>query len=311
MIGTSFEPWTVEVALAALFVLLLAGMRLYRTSCEKRRAGKPDITPEIVDALSVYLGGNRDSSRLRSLVAAFPEEVQDTILRYQTIVAGRREEICELTILLGYVQRWCHLMHSTKIIERRKAFACVAAVAHYEPVRRLIGNIPSTAFRDSDEQIRVEAARILLATGELAEIGRVFEGALLDTPEFRQAIARDLGRHALPLCETAVPKALRSCNPRNALKLLVAWERALPLADVQLLAEHPNAEVRAEVMRLLPFLPSTAENRAALHLGMGDEDHGVRDAAAVATARLKPPSTESMVFMTPDGWPEFAHAGRN
>src|SRR5258708_6218274 len=103
MIGTIFELRSMEVALAGVFLLLLlTGTRFYRSARDKRRASKPDITPEIVDALSVYLGGNRDSSHLRALVAAHPEEVQDTILRYQTIVAGRREEICELTILLGY-----------------------------------------------------------------------------------------------------------------------------------------------------------------------------------------------------------------
>jgi hypothetical protein len=310
MIAIIFAPRSVEVALAGMFLLLLlAGIRRYRSARDKRQAAKPDITPEIIDALSVFLGGNRDSSRLRALVAAHTEEVQDTILRYQTIVAGRREEICELAIQLGYVQRWCHKMHSTKIVERRKAFACVSAVAHYEPVRRLIGNIPSSAFQDPDEQIRLEAARILLSTGEPAELLRVFQGALVDTQEFRQMIARDLGRYAIPLCETAVPQALRSPNPRNVLKLLVSWERALPLPNAQLLAEHPDPAVRAEVMRLLPFLPSTAENRAAMQLGLDDPDHGVKTAAAAAASRLKPQGPYSMVSYVPYSSPEFAHAG--
>jgi hypothetical protein len=311
MIQTISELRSVETALAGVFLLLLAaGIRLYRTR-GKRQAAKPDITPEIIDALSVYLGGNRDSSRLRELVKAYPEEVQDTILRYQTIVSGRREEICELAILLGYVQRWCYGMHSTKIAERRKAFACVSAVAHYEPVRRLIGSIPLGAFHDPDELIRLEAARILLSTGEPTDVVRVFEGALKDTLAFRQAIARDLGRHALPLCETAVPHAIGKAHPAEALKLLVSWQRALPLANVQLLAEHPDPEARAEVMRLLPFLPSTAENRAALQLGLSDPDDRVKAAAAAASARLKPADLDRAMFDEMDGQSELAHAGGN
>ena len=146
-----------------------------------------------MDALSVYLGGNRGTGHLRALAAAHPDQVRETIFRFQALVAGRREELCELTIVLGYVERWCRQTHSAKVMERRKAFSYISAVAHYEPVRRLVGNIPAKAFRDPDEQIRLEAARILLSTGNPEEMVRVFDACSRILPVFAWGSPRNLG----------------------------------------------------------------------------------------------------------------------
>jgi len=302
-----------RAARAGAALLLRAGATLFRSARGKRRAAGPEIQPEIqleiVDALSVYLGGNRDSGRLRALAAAHPDEVRETILQYQTIVAGRREELCALTLELGYVDRWHQEAHSGDVMKRRKAFSCISAVAHYEPVRRVVGTFLANALRDTDEQIRLEVARFRLSTGEPAEIARVFEDVLTDTPGVRLTIAGELGRYATQLCEAAVPQALRSQNPRDVLKLLVSWERALPLLDVQPLAEHADPAVRVEVMRLLPFLPTTPENRAAVLSGLADEDHDVRAAATDAAGRLRLPNPDSMASRAPDGGLELVHSG--
>ncbi len=298
---------TVEAAGLGGLVLLLAFALLFlalaavlsRSARGGRQAAGPQIQPQIVEALSIYLGGNRDSARLRAMAKAHPDEVQETILRYQTIVAGQREELCELTIVLGYVQRWCRQTHSASIVERRKAFLCLAAVAHYEGVRRLVGDIPANAIRDPDEQIRLEAARILLSTGEPAEIVRVFEGILSDTRNLRLVIGRELGRYATHLCQAAVPRALLSQSPLEVLRLLVSWERALPLRDVRPLAEHSDPAVRVEVMRLLRFLPATPENRAATLSGLADADCGVKAAAAATAGWLRLPNRDSLGSHSP------------
>jgi hypothetical protein len=255
-------------------------------SCQGKRGAGPEGEPEIVEALSIYLGGNHDLTVLRSLAARHEDVFEDTILRYQVVVAGRRSELCELAIEMGYVRSWCQQTHSRSVTDRRKAFARIAAMAHCEPVRRVVGNIPLKAFEDPDEQIRLEAARILLASGEPMEIVQVFEGILLDTPGIRQTIGGELRRHASLLCETAIPRALRCLNPREVLRLLVSWQRALPLPDVQPLAAHRDPMVRLEVMRLLSFLPRTEENRAAILSGLGDERAEVSAAAATAARRL-------------------------
>jgi hypothetical protein len=290
-----------EAVAAGGLVVAVAATTWARSARKVQKPVRPGLEAEIVDALSVYLGGNRDSTRLRTFATEHAAELQETMLRYQTIVAGRREEIAELFIQLGYMQRWCHQMHSKLLAERQQAFVCVAAVAHYEPVRRFIGKIPSNAFRDPDEQIRLAAARILIAAEEPVELVRVFEAALADTQAMRDALAPEFSRHAILLCEQSIPKALRSPYPRNVLKLLLTWERALPLQDVQLLAEHPDPEVRVEAMQLLPFLPSTPENRIALHRGTMDGNAEVREAAAVAVSRLKPDAQSNALELLPAG----------
>jgi hypothetical protein len=295
--GAGLGGLVLLLAVAVLFLALAAV--LSRSARGTRQAAGPQIQPQIVEALSVYLGGNRDSARLRAMATAHPDEVQETILRYQTIVAGQREELCELTIVLGYVQRWCRQTRFAGIVERRKAFSCLSAVAHYEGVRRLAGDIPANAFRDPDEQIRLEAARILLSTNEPAEIGRVFEGILSDTPGVRLVIGRELGRYATQLCQTAVPRALRSQSPLEVLRLLVSWERALPLPDVSPLVEHPDPAVRVEVMRLLRLLPATSENHAAILSGLTDADCDVKAAAAATAGWLRLPNRDPLVSHAP------------
>jgi len=270
------------VLLFAAFLVLLAAALLSRFSGEKQPPARPDIQPEIVDALTVYLGGNGDSRRLRALAKAHPEKVLETILQYQAAVAGRRDELGELTVALGYVQTWWYDAQSPKVLERRKAFCRMASVAHSEPVRRVVGDVAVKAIADKDEEIRLHAARILLASSEPAAITRVFEGALSDTPAIRSALAGELSRHAIQLCEAAIPRALRALNPLGALQMLVSWERALPLLDVRPLAEHRDPLVRLEVMRLLPYLPATPENREAILVGLDDENHHVSEAAEAA-----------------------------
>jgi len=270
-------------------------------------AATPEIRQEIVDALSIYMGGNHDVTRLRALVASHPETVQDTILQYQARVAGRCEQICDLAIVLGYVEHWCNRTHSRKLLERRQAFACLSAVAHYEPVRRFMGNIPEMVLRDPDEQIRLDAARILLSTGDATAITQVLESVLADTPGVREAIAGELGRYAMQLCTQAVPQSLRS-HPREMLKLLVSWERALPLPDMREAAGHSDPEIRLEVVRLLPFLPATPQNRSILSSRLTDEDHRVRAAAAAAADVMRIPHPDSKPSPVPDGHPELAFA---
>jgi HEAT repeat protein len=176
-------------------------------------------------------------------------------------------------------------------------------VAGYEPVHRLTGNIPANAFRDPDEQIRVEAARILLSTGVPAVIARVFKGVLSDTPGVRLAIAGDLARYAPELCQHAIPEALRSrADSLNTLQMLVSWERALPLTDIREVAECPDTAVRVGIMRLMPFLPATMENHHALLDGLNDMEGDVSAAAASAAARLR--LSDSPAAHAPDNCPE-------
>ncbi len=291
-----------EIACCVACILTLPWLLAGGSWSRKEQAPAPDIQPDIISALSVYLGGNHDTDGLRVLAKDHPSEVRDTILQYQTIVAGQREELCELAIALGYVQNWWWEAQSRDLAERRQAFSYISALPYCEPVRRIVTDVVAKAIEDPDEQIRRDAARTLLAGGDPAEVRRIFDAAMADGPVMRDAFAAEFSQHALLLCEEAIPNALRSRNPLDVLKMLVSWERALPLTDMRPLAKHRDAAVRLELMRLLPYLPATRENQSAVLCGLVDPDSGVREAAAGAI-RLGLPKigVGNLVELAPEG----------
>lgn len=257
-----------------------------------RQAAAREIDAQIVDALAIYLGGNPDQRRLRALAGAHPAQVQDGVMRCQTTVGGRCEELCELAIALGYVEEWWHDAQGRSLARRRRGFASIAAMAHSEAVRRLAGDVAPRALDDQDPQVRASAARILLAGGKPGEIARVFCEAVCDPHGMGAALGTELGRHADVLCRTAIPKAVQTSHCVNALRLLVSWRRGLALPDVLPLAQHRDPAVRKETMLLLPYLPATPENRAALMAGLADEEPAVCAAAAAVPAAAEAVSSE-------------------
>ena len=263
--------------LAVAYLAMLVWVSLSRA-----RRITPAVRAEMENALAAYLCGSRELEKLRALAEAHPNALCEMLVEYQTRVACRREELCELAIALGFVQRWLRDTRSASLARRRAAFARIAAVARHEPVCRMARETASQSSRDPDEQIRLNAARILLAGGRELDITQVFEAVMMETPGIRSAIAAELRQHAPALCENAVQWALRRENPLDILKILVSWERALPLTDVGLLVRHPDRAVRLETMRLLRYLPATARNQEALQEGLASADAEVREAAAAA-----------------------------
>lgn len=252
------------------------------TGGAERRAAAREIDAQIVEALAIYLGGNADVGRLRALAEAYPAQMREAVMRCQAMVGGRCGELCDLAIALGYVEEWWRDAQGRSLAKRRRAFSSIAAMAHSEPVRRIAADIAPRGLEDRDPQVRAGAARILLAGGNAGAIARVFCEALCDPYDMGAAIGMELGRHADTLCQSAIPGALRSPHCLEALRLLVSWRRALALTDVLPLAEHRDPAVRRETMRLLPYLPATPGNRAALRAGLADADNSVREAACAA-----------------------------
>jgi len=302
MLRTALGPayvWQLVWA-SAFLLMLLAWVIVSRSARGKRQPPVPEMLPSVIDALSVYLGGNRDTTVLRALAAKHPAEVRETILQYQTVLAGQCDGLCELAITLGYVQTWWYDTQSIDLVRRREAFSRIAAMAWYEPVRRVVGDLAEKSFRDPDEQIRIDVCRILLASANTADVARVFEAAIVDTQRVRSVIGPELAPYAAELCENAVPWALRAENPIEILKMLVSWERALPLTNVRWLMRHTNPLVRRETMNLLRYLPATAENQATIFAGLSDDNRAVRDAATAAIrvgqpkADLTPGATEEL-----------------
>ena len=224
-----------ELVWAVALVLLLGTTIAFRSSRNKRRAIAAATRSTIQDALGACLCGDPDLVHLRALAAAHPGEMRDSLLALQTVVGGRCEGVCELALSLGYVQQWCDSARSGNATARRRAFSNIAAMAHYAPVRGLIGDLAEQGLTDPDEEIRVAAARILVQSEDPEQVARLFESALSLAPRIRLLIARGLRRHAIQLCHSAIPRVLSTADKRRviiALKMLASWECGLPLDDV-------------------------------------------------------------------------------
>jgi hypothetical protein len=278
---TGLDAFLVLVPLLAVGYLVLL-FWMARTGRLKAKDLAPAAKAEIEDALAIYLCGNRDLTRLQALMTDYPDNVCDILLQYHERVGGYREELCELAIALGYVEAWWWDAQSQDLAKRRQAFSRIAAIACHEPVRQLVRDVTAKAAQASDELIRLEVARIRLASGDASEVTQVFEAALMETPAVRSALSDSLREHAVELCENAIPWALRAENPLELLKMLVSWERSLPLTDVGVAASHPQSQVRLEAMRLVRYLPATAKNLEAIQCGLASEDPEIRAAAHAA-----------------------------
>ncbi|MDR3700183.1 MAG: hypothetical protein P4L56_11140 [Candidatus Sulfopaludibacter sp.] len=263
--------------LAAAYLAMLAWVSLSRG-----RRLTPAVQAEMENALAAYLCGSRELGALRALADAHPGHLCEMLLAYQVRVAARREELCELAMALGFVDRWLRETRSATLARRRTAFVRIATVAHHQPVFQKVRELACKASRDTDGQIRLNADRILLAGGRDVDITHVFEAAMMETSGIRSALAGELRLHAVALCENAIQWALRRENPLDILKILASWERALPLTDVGSLAKHPDRAVRLETMRLLRYLPATTRNQEALQHGLASQDAEIREAAAAA-----------------------------
>ena len=258
--------------------------RQYATSVQSQM-------PQIRDALVDYLSGSNDQTKIREFVHYYRRDVGNAILDFHGTVGGSaRDRLCDLALEFSLVHDWCEDAHSKEQAVRRQAYVRLSFVCAYEPCRRVAGDLLLMALKDGDPEVRLAAARALVQSGSLEELGQVFRLAVSQSLLTRILLAEDLRRHATELCQTAVPEVLATGNPAQqvaALQIVVAWERALPLGDVHKLLESGNHEVRLEALRLAPLVPVSAENRSAILRQLREGDQEESTMAALAAGRLR------------------------
>ena len=155
------------------------------------------------------------------------------------MVAGQREEFCQLAFALGYVQTWWYDAQSSDVAQRRQAFARISAMA---PTWNLFAAWPATspptlsAIPTSRFACPPPAScwPAVIAGADYPSVRSVH----LRRPEVRSVLSVELARHAALLCEDAIPVALRSGNPLEVLRMLLSWQRALPLPSLGSLPTH-------------------------------------------------------------------------
>ena len=250
--------------LTALFV----GLRQRAMQRRRRAATVESKLPQIRDALVDYLSGSNEQGVIREFVKHYRSDVADAILDFHGTVGGSaRDRLCDLALELTLVHDWCEAAHSKNQAERRRAYTRLSFVCAYEPCRRVAGDLLLHALRDGDSQVRLAAARALVQSGTIEELGQVFRLAVSQSLLTRVLLAEDLRRHATDLCQTVVPAVLASGNNAEtvaALQILVAWERALPLENLHRLLEGGSQEVRMEALRMAALVAVTPQNRSAI-----------------------------------------------
>jgi len=255
----------------------------------KRVRTSAAVLPAIREALVDYLAGSNDLTRLRQFVRTGRWNVADAMLEFQGTVGGAaRDRLCELTLDLGLLHKWCQDASSEEVADRRTAMRRLAFACAYEPCHRVSEDVLLEKLKDSDREVRLAASRALLC-GPIEEVERVFEMAVSQTLLIRVLLAEDLRPHALTLCQKMVPDTLHSPDPariRAALEIVTAWERALPLSGLRPLLEHSDRRIRLLALRLAPMVPPDAENEPAILGALSGADPELRVAAARAAGRL-------------------------
>jgi HEAT repeat protein len=292
MIGVELSIAGCLLGVYALFLVAMFGVLWMRASSRRRRGvGARTHTPEIRDALVDYLSGSNDQTRIREYARDHRTELVDTLLEFHGTVGGSaRDRLCDLTLELSLVHDWCQEAASKDQLVRRKAYTRLAFVCAYEPCRRVAGDLLLQALKDADPEVRLPAARALVQSGSIDELGHVFRLAVSQSLLIRILLAEDLRRHATELCAQAIPQVLAGDNPKQtvaALQILIAWERALPLPDLHKLLESDNREVRLEALRLAKLVPLSAENRSALLRFLREGDEEENTLAALTAGRLR------------------------
>ena len=117
-------------------------------SLRARRAASAEVRPKLHAALVEFLAGGTDDSLFRSHIRTHPTEIAESILLFQTTVAGSaRDRLCDLALDLGLVHDGTRSAASRDLVRRRAAFANLAFASSYEPCRRVAGDLLLRARR--------------------------------------------------------------------------------------------------------------------------------------------------------------------
>ena len=261
-----------------------------------------------------FLAGGRDDSLFRGLMSTHLTDIAESILLFQTAVAGSaRDRLCQLTLELGLVQQWIAEGGSPDVIVRRRAIANLAFACVHEPSRQVAGRRLALALEDPDEEVRLSACQGVMLAGREADVEELFAIALQPDRLSRIVLTEDLRRYAMPLAAGPVQQALRSgdaAERRAALEIVAAWERAIPLPDLREFLEHGDPEIRTLAFRIAAVVSLDYESRMALLRSLHDGDGKIRGLAIIGVGRQKMAEAvpELALCLRREGLEEARHA---
>jgi HEAT repeat protein len=292
MIHTELSLVTVALCGFGLWIFGMFVVSLVRSlSWHRQDRVTQVLLPQIREALVDYLAGSDNQTRLREFVRTSRADVGAAIMSFEGTVAGSaRDRLCELALDLALVHDWCHDAHAKNAAQRRTCFARLSFVCSYEPCRRVAGDLLLRALDDPDDEVKLSASRALVQSGGIEEVERVFEHAVSANLVVRILLTEELRRHAVPLCQRAIPKVLQSGDLTQVLAMLqmvTAWERALPMPGIGDLLEVEDRRVRVLALRLASLVPDAPEIRKGILEALGDPDPEIAGYGARAAGRLR------------------------
>ena len=280
-----------ELCYAALLLFLLA-RALARGAASRRRAlVSKTVRPAIRDALIEYVAGSNNLVALREFAKLHRRDLVDGVIELHGAVSGgARDRLWELSLELSLVHDWCAETRSRDRTVRCLAFERLALACSFEPCRRIAGDLQLAGLEDPEFDVRFAAARGLAYSDDPKQLERVFELAASQNSLARVLLTEVLRPQAVVLCEGVVAEALRSTDETrvlSALDIALAWERAVPLMNLHRLVAGGNPAIRQLALRLLPLVPSSPENEAAVIHALSDKQRSIALAAVVAAGRLR------------------------
>jgi hypothetical protein len=154
----------------------------------------------------------------------------------------------------------------------------------------VVGDLLPKALEDADAEVRLGACRGIALSGNANELEHLFDLAVGPNLLMRAVLTEDLRRHCMTLASGGVREVLRSGNLARttaALEMLAAWERAIPIDDLDHFLEHRSRPVRVLAFRLAAFLPVDQACRLALVRALQDPDEEIRALAIIAIGHQK------------------------
>jgi hypothetical protein len=276
--------------LAVLLPLLLKALLRGRASV-RRSSESAAVRPVIREALLDFMAGNPDTGRLSEFARSHRADLVECVLEFRDTVGGSaRERFWEWALEVSLVHDWCQDVRSRDQRVRAKAFERLACACVFEPCRRVAGELQLSGIEDPYPDVRLAAASGLALSDDLMDAERVFGFATDENLMARILLAEPLRKHAIKLCERAVPEALCSRNEGRvlaALEMVIAWGRAVPLRGLDHLIEEGNRRVCILALRALPLVTGPQSTRNAVVRALSHEDQEIARAAIMAVGQMR------------------------
>ena len=289
MIKTELSLVTVLLGGFGLWILGTFVVSLVRSlSWQKQNQRTKILQPQIREALVAFLAGSDNQDRLREFRDVSRADVGAALVSFEgTVAGGARDRLCELALELTLVHDWCEETRSRNALVRRTAYSRLSFVCSYEPCRRLAGDLMFRALDDPDDEITLSASRGLVHSSSLEVVERVFERSISKNLLVRVILTEDLRRHAVSLCQRAIPRELKSGDRArilNVLHMATAWERALPMPGMSTLLSSDDREIRLQALQLASLVADAPEVRKGILDALADSDPEIVIGAASAAA---------------------------